>query len=239
VKSVRDLNEQARTARCPRKANDRRGAGLLRRSLAGQAGVSLIELLVASLLLLVIMGAIFAVWQGLSRTYAFTEDDITVQEEARLAMTEMVEYIRTARQPTSVSSVELDAVIVDAGPFSLSLWTDVERDGSHSLQLVRFRVSPDPLLTHPSGTSFELLREVDSSATGAFVDPPTRLVSSDVANDSAAYPLFTYRNALGEETDDITRIRQIEINLRVDVDTGRRPATNVLTSVVQPRNLKQ
>jgi len=205
----------------------------------GQDGFSLVELLVVSLLLIVIMGAAFAVWQGLSRTYAFTEDDIKVQQEARMAMTEMVEYMRTARQPVSVSSEELDAVITEAEPFSVTLWTDIERDGDHDLQLVRFRVSPDPLVTHPSGTLFELLREVDSSETGAFVDPPTRLVSSNVANDSAAYPLFIYRNALGEETDDLTRIRQIEINLRVDVDTGRRPATNVLSSVVQPRNLRQ
>jgi type II secretory pathway component PulJ len=233
------VNARSHLVRLLPNAGNRRRADRIRSRLREQAGVSLVELLVASLLLIVIIAAIFTVWQGLSRTYAFTEDDITVQQEARLAMTEMVEYIRTARQPISVASEELNAVITEAGPFSLSLWTDVERDGSHDLQLVRFRVSPDPLLAHPSDTLFELLREVDSSATGEFVDPPTRLVSSNVANDSEAYPLFTYRNALGEETNDITRIRQIEIKLRVDVDTGRRPATNVLASVVQPRNLKQ
>ena len=87
----------------------------------GQDGFSLVELLVVSLLLIVIMGAAFAVWQGLSRTYAFTEDDIKVQQEARMAMTEMVEYMRTARQPVSVSSEELDAVITEAEPFSVTL----------------------------------------------------------------------------------------------------------------------
>lgn len=207
--------------------------------LAASEGFSLIELLIASALLIVIMGAIYAVWMGLTRTYAFTEDDVKAQQEARMAMTEMVEYIRTARQPSSVALPALDAVITDAGPFSITLWTDVERDGSHSLQLVRFRVSPDPLLAHPSGTVFELLRETGNPETGSFDDPPVRLISSNVANNSAKYPLFTYLDALGEETADLTRIRQIKINLRVDVDPSRSPATNVLSSVVQPRNLKQ
>ena len=203
----------------------------------GRAGFTLVEVLVASLLLLVVMAAIFAVWQGLTRTYAFTEDDITVQQEARLAMAEMVEYIRTSRQPDTVALPALDAVIVNAAPFSLTLWTDIERDGTHSLQLVRFRVSPDPL-TSPSGTAFELLREVGNPASGTFDDPPAHLVSSNVANNSASYPLFTYLDALGEETTDVTRVRRIQISLRVDVDPSRSPATNVLSSTVQLRNLK-
>ena len=206
---------------------------------AGQAGVSLIELLVAISLLLVVMGAIYGVWQGLSRTYAFTEEDMSVQSESRAAMAEMVEYIRTARQPFSVSVASHDAVIPEAGPFSITLWTDTNRDGSHSLQLIRFRVSPDPL-TSPSGTEFELLREQGDASTCSFVGAiPVRLVSSHVANDSAAHPLFTYMNALGQPTTDPTRIRQVVINLRVDVDPTHSPAVNVLSSVVQPRNLRQ
>jgi prepilin-type N-terminal cleavage/methylation domain-containing protein len=207
--------------------------------MAGQAGYSLVELLVVVLLMGVILGAIYGAWQGLSRTYAFAEDDLTAQTQARAAMAEMVEYIRTARQPLSVEEESLDAVITEAGPFSLTMWTDTVRDGSHSLQLIRFRVSPDPLGSPPSGTSFELWREQGDPTTGSFDDPPVRLVTADVSNDSATYPLFQYRDALGAPTTDPTEIREVEINLRIDVDPNRSPAVNVLTSIVQPRNLRQ
>lgn len=206
---------------------------------AAQAGYSLVEVLVVVLLMVVIMGTIFGVWESLSRVYAFTDDDLTAQTQARMAMAEMVEFIRTARQPLSVAEESLDAVITEAGPFSLTMWTDTLRDGSHSLQLIRFRVSPNPLETHPSGTLFELWREVGDPTTGAFDNPPVRLVTSDVGNDSSLYPLFTYRDALRETTTDPTKIREVEINLRIDVDPTRSPATNVLTSIVQPRNLRQ
>jgi PHD/YefM family antitoxin component YafN of YafNO toxin-antitoxin module len=196
-------------------------------------------MLIVVLLLVVVMGAIYGVWQGLSRTYAFAEEDMTAQTQARAAMAEMVEFIRTARQPVTVAEEGLDAVITEAGPFSLTMWTDTERDGSHNLQLVRFRVSPDPLVSHPSGTRFELWREQGDPTTGLFNNAPVRLVTSDVGNDSATYPLFAYRDALGASTTDPTKIREVEINLRVDVDPNRSPAVNVLTSVVQPRNLRQ
>jgi prepilin-type N-terminal cleavage/methylation domain-containing protein len=207
---------------------------------APQAGFSLIELLVVIGILLVIMGAVYGVWMGLTRTYAFTEEDVSTQTQSRAAMAEMVEYIRTAREPASVSLDGYDTVIPEAGPFSLTLWTDTNRNGSHALQLIRFRVNPDPLVSHPSGTKFELLREEGDASACSFAGAiPVRLVSSNVANDSSAFPLFSYLDALGQPTDDPAQIRQVVINLRIDVDPTRSPVVNVLRSVVQPRNLRQ
>jgi hypothetical protein len=180
------------------------------------------------------------VWLGLSRTYAFTEEDMSTQTQSRAAMAEMVEYIRTARQPLSVAVAGYDTVIAEAGPFSLTLWTDTNRDGSHALQLIRFRVNPDPLASHPSGTKFELLREQGDASTCSFAGSiPVRLVTSNVANDSSLNPLFSYLNALGQPTNDPPQIRQVVINLRIDVDPSKSPVVNVLHSVVQPRNLRQ
>lgn len=207
---------------------------------AKQAGFTLIELLVVMSLLLVIMGAVYGIWLGLARTYAFTDQDMAVQTQSRTAMAEMVEYIRTAREPLSVAVAGYDAVIPEAGPFSLTLWTDTNRDGSHSLQLVRFRVSPDPLVTHPAGTRFELWREEGDAETCSFEEAtPHLLVTSNIANDKAEYPLFTYVDALGQPTADPTQIRQVVINLRIDVDPTHSPTVNILKSVVQPRNLRQ
>lgn len=196
-------------------------------------------MLVVTVILLIVIGAVFGVWQGLARTYAFAEDDTTAQAQARMAMAEMVEYIRTARQPASPPSESLDAVITEAGPFSLTLWTDTVRDGSHSLQLIRFRVAPDPSVTQPPGTHFELWREEGDAGSGVFDNPPVRLITADVDNSSSLYPLFEYRDSLGAATTDVAKIREVQINLRIDVDPNRSPATNVLTSIVQPRNLRQ
>lgn len=206
---------------------------------AGQAGYSLVEVLVVTLIMVVILGAVYGVWQSLSRTYAFAEEDMSAQTQARAAMAEMVEFIRTARQPESVALASLDAVITQAGPFSITMWTDTLRDGTHDLQLVRFRVSPNPLDDHPDGTHFELWREQGDPATGLFEDSPVRLVTSNVGNDSSAHPLFAYRDSLGETATEVGQIREVEISLRIDVDPTRSPATNVLTSTVQPRNLRQ
>lgn len=212
----------------------------------GQAGFSLVELLVVTALLLVVMGAIYSVWSGLERTYAFTNEDMAAQAEARAAMGEMVEYIRTARQPEGVSiPSSLDAVITSAGTHSLTLWTDTLRDGNHSLELTRFRVGADP--SDPSG--LVLYRDRADSAhledADPFADASTsvRLVSFSIAND-ADNPLFTYLDAQGEPVDpaedlSLVRIRQVVINLRVDVDPSRSPIVNVLTSIVTPRNLRQ
>ena len=63
----------------------------LRTRLSRSDGFSMVELLVVMLIMVVILAAIYAVWFGLQRTYAFTDDDLTAQEEARRALSEMVE----------------------------------------------------------------------------------------------------------------------------------------------------
>ena len=110
------------------------------RRLRGDGGFTLVELLVAMVLMLVIMAAIYAIWFGLQRTYSFTNDDMTAQEQARTALNEMVEFIRTARQPDPAPSEDLAVVIVSADANSLVCWTDIDRDANHDLELVRFRV---------------------------------------------------------------------------------------------------
>ena len=62
----------------------------IRSRVSDEAGLSLVELLVAMLIMIVILGAIYTIWFGLQRTYSFTDDDMTAQEQARAAMDEMV-----------------------------------------------------------------------------------------------------------------------------------------------------
>ena len=206
----------------------------LGRRLRGERGFSLVELLVAMVLMLVILAGIYGIWFGLQRSYSFTNDDMTAQEQARTALNEMVEYIRTARQPDPAPSEELNMVIVAADANSLVCWTDTDRDSAHDLELVRFRVD--------TGTR-TLYRDDSQTGDATFTTAHSvRLVGNWVSNDGSK-PLFTYTSANGSTLStpvtDPTIIRQVTIDLRIDIRTDQAPIAHQLRSVVQPRNLRQ
>jgi Tfp pilus assembly protein PilV len=200
----------------------------------------MVELLVAMVLMLVVMGAIFGIWFGLQRAYTFTDDDMSAQQQARSALAEMVELIRTARRPDPAPTEALDVVIYYADENNLVLWTDVDRDPDHTLELVRFRVDP---------ATRTLYRDTDSQHTNdpTFASATSiRLVSNWVSNGPSAegkQPLFSYVGADGAVMDtpvqDVTFIREVVIDLRIDVYEKNRPIAHHLRSVVQPRNLRQ
>jgi type II secretory pathway pseudopilin PulG len=209
------------------------------------AGFSLTELLVVMLLMFVVMGAIYAVWFGLQRTYSYTEDDIRAQREAQAALAEMVELIRTARLPDPAPSEALSVVIYYADDNSLTCWTDVDRDANHTLELVRFRVDT---------STRTLFRDTDVNHTNdpSFADAASvRLVGSWVSNGANPPdnpPLFSYYGADGTPLEtsgvthqvvDPTQIREVRIDLKIDLYENNRPIAHELRSVVQPRNLRQ
>lgn len=196
-------------------------------------GISLIELLIAMMLFFVIVGAIYGIWLRLEKTYAFTNEDLLAQQQARSAMGEMVEYIRTARTPENPPSEALNGAIVYADTTVLRLWTDTDRADDHGLELVQFRVDENA----------KVLYRDAASDTYTFPGTSVRLVSTNVANDATTNPLFTYFDSTGTQLATPVAapsdIREVHITLRVDVVEGSSPTTHVLTSIVQPRNLRQ
>lgn len=210
------------------------GARSARRRLAEEDGLTLVELLVVIVVMLVVLTAIYTIWFGLQRTYSFTDEDLKAQSEARAALAEMVELIRTARLPESAPSEDLALVIVSADANALVCWTDVDRDTAHDLELVRFRVDTD------SRTLYRDVSEVGDPTFGEGTS--TKLVGNWLSNNDSN-PLFSYRSANGSElaTPVVTptHIREVAINLRIDIETGRSPTAHHLSSVVQPRNLRQ
>ena len=220
----------------------------------GQEGLTLIELLVASVLLLVVMGAVYGIWSGLQNTYAFTNDDMVAQEQARMAMGEMVESIRTGRIPPSAPTETYNQVIPIARRNSITVWSDVDKDVNHDLELIRYRVD----------TTHRILYRDEATIAGSHVDwTSERLVSPNVSNgqnaddpSDVALWLLSYYDANGNrlafddedgndpgpihnEIPDPTAIREVRISLLVDIYADRAPITHQLTSVVQPRNLRQ
>jgi len=211
-----------------------RTARIRTRHARGEEGVTVVELLVAMVLTIVVLGAIYTIWLGLQRTYSFTNEDMTAQEQARSAMNEMVEFIRTARQPDTAPTEALDVVIYSAAPNELICWTDTDRDSAHDLELVRFRVD---------SATRTLYRDDSQTGDPTFTSAHTvRLVGNWVSND-VDLPLFSYTGSDGTPLDDPvtdpTLIREVTIDLRIDVYQGTRPIAHQLVSIVQPRNLRQ
>ena len=206
-----------------------------------QEGFSLVELIVAMGLMLVVLGAIYGIWFGLQRTYSFTDDDLTAQGEARAAMSGMVELLRTSRCPDPAPSEPLNMAIVWAEPNTLVCWSDVDRDAGHTLEFVRFRVDTT------GRTLYRDTSEVgDLLFTGEHTS--TKLVGNWVSN-NATYPLFSYTGINGSplptnpsppyQVLDPTQIREVSIDLLVDMVVDKAPVRHHLHSVVQPRNLRQ
>jgi prepilin-type N-terminal cleavage/methylation domain-containing protein len=216
------------------------------RRLSGTDGFSLTEVLVASMLMLVVLAAVYGIWFGLQRAYSFVDEDMRAQSEAREALNEMVELIRTAREPDGFSD-PLDLVIVRAEPNLIVVWSDVDRDPAHDLELVRYWVDSDP-------DERSLYRDVSQTGDLTFsTGTTTRLVGHWVSNNDEEEGNWLYRyramngTALamtaGEPGDpphveDPTQIREVEIFLMVDVIVGKSPEHHELVSVVQPRNLR-
>ncbi|MBN1321045.1 MAG: prepilin-type N-terminal cleavage/methylation domain-containing protein [Thermoleophilia bacterium] len=224
----------------------------LRGRLARSAGFTMTELLVAMLIMMVVLAAIYAIWFGLQRTYAFTDEDLTAQHEARAALSEMVELIRTSRQPDSSTVPEAlrGLVIVQAAPNRLVCYTDVDRDENHQLELVQFRVDT---------VERTLYRDTDVSHTNDVTfssADSTRLVGRWLSNtEDDEENLFDYKGMYGTalttttgtnpmtgeaevRVADPSQIREITIKLMIDVIKDKAPIRHELTSVVQPRNLR-
>lgn len=206
----------------------------VRHRFTGQKGFTTVELLVAMVLMLVVLAGVYTIWFGLQRTYSFTDDDMAAQQQARTALSEMVEAIRTARQPEPAPSQDLDFVIVSADANSLVCWTDVDRDPLHQVDLVRYWVN--------TATRTLYRDDFGTVAAPSSTAQTVRLVSNSVSN-NAARPLFTYTQANGTvlptPVADPTQIREVTIDLLIDIAVDRAPISHELRTVVQPRNLRQ
>lgn len=232
----------------PRFSKIRDRAGL---SAEREAGFSLIEVMVAMMLLLIVMAAVYGIWFGLQDAFVFANDDMLAQEQARTALGEMVEYIRTARLPENPPNEFLKAVIPVARRNDIVVWADTDRDVNHDLELIRFRVDEAERV---------LYRDEATISGGSISWDSHRLVTPNVANEinwgdltDGSDWLFTYYDAAGTqlpfddsetgtiryEIPDPTQIREVHIKLLVDIYADQAPITHELSSVVQPRNLRQ
>lgn len=203
------------------------------KKLFGQAGLSLMEIMVAIgvFLLIAVM-----IWLFVKQSYSvqsFAFGQVTAIAEAQRGVETMVKEVREAL-PGDTGAYPL----VGADDFEFVLFADYDRD--IAVEKVRYYLSGSNFIkavTEASGNPLQYLP----------ANEQTTIISQYVRN-TASEPVFIYYDGSysGKESDvplttpaDVNSIKLVHINLKINVITDQAPTDYFLASDVQIRNLKE
>jgi prepilin-type N-terminal cleavage/methylation domain-containing protein len=191
----------------------------MRRRLADERGVTLVELLVVIVLVLVVMGSTLTTFTQFERTTATNQRQNDAQDQVRRGVAGLARELRNLASPTD----ELPEAIVRADADDLvfqSVNSTTTRRVRYCLSTAQNRIwrqlQVEPF-TEPSTTS------CPDAAWGT-----QRNAVENVVN--GVRPVFTYNSA------DTTAITEISSTLWVDVDPGAKPGETSLQTSVFLRN---
>jgi type II secretory pathway pseudopilin PulG len=198
-----------------------------RRSARGsEAGVSLVELLVAMSIMTIISTMLLLGWFALSDSYSFSINSADARDSGRQALSRLQREIRDAQMPTIGTGTASDAILFRARPYTIALFTSFNEAGNSTMtwssghavastpHLVVYRLYTDReiwrfedlnntrVIEMSNGDSFGMTGSTPPEfelAEQQFGEGATKLVS-DVVNWSLTphTPLFTY-NVYGSD----------------------------------------
>jgi type II secretory pathway pseudopilin PulG len=200
-----------------------------------ESGFTLVELLLASVLMLVILGATLTTLDTFGRNADVNNRQNDAQEEARRATERLARELRNLASPTDYDPKAIKRALgQDLIVQSVADTKPVGSLNARNTQFVRY--------CYDSGTR-QVIRQKKTWTTA--VDPafPTatgcsmsttgwatyEVVAQNVVNGTGR-PLFTYNST------DLLRISEIHTSLYVDVNPGARPAETSLFTTVFLRN---
>lgn len=207
--------------------------------LHGEAGFSLPEVLIAMTIMLVIMAATLTSLESFTGQQRLDERRTEAQDSLRRAVDQLERQLRNLATPaTNVKSINralpADLIFQTADP---------------QKRWVRYCINTsDPLIPSGGASLWYGVSDVASATPPAATDCPgtgwtsTQSVGQSVVNglDAPGRPVFTYRNAAGNEiTSDTSAITRIQTKLWVDTNPGKAPAEQRLASGVFLRNQNQ
>lgn len=180
------------------------------RAAPNDAGVSLVEISVAGLLISVVLGLVLVAFISMQRAWLQSAERHSNLSEAQVTMDNLSKDIRTATRLEAGTS-----------PFELA--------NANEMQVyANLNATAGPRLLHIYVTDDRELAidttEADGGGSGCTTHddnpPSTQIVGTDVANSSGT-PLFTYLDGDGDElatpvsASDMLQIEAVEIDLRV------------------------
>ena len=201
------------------------------RTLQGNRGVTLPELLVVVGITGIIVLALTSFQKDIFFNSKFAADSLTSAQDARSILRTMIAELRV----TSPSSNGAYA-IAQAATSSITFFSDTDGDGIKDQ--IRYYLTGTTTLkkgvVKPTGSPL-----VYNSANETF-----KTLAINLKNSSST-PLFEYYDSGYAGTSspmtyplDITRIRLVKINLLIDADPNRSPVPRTYTSQTSLRNLK-
>jgi type II secretory pathway pseudopilin PulG len=219
-----------------------------------QAGITLIELLVSTVILGVVTTMLIMGWTSLQRSYANGVRTSNANGEARDALSRVAREIRDA-QPVAITtpasspftvatSMEIDYYSAFNAPGQRSDGT-----GTAALRLTRIKLD-----TSGSAAQKTLYWQRDTNASGGFDSADRKIilarnvVNSSVPSTGSPTPIFTYgyRDGSGDfttatsiATADLSKIISVQIRLIVDANLSHTPTYADLQTTVRPRNAPQ
>ncbi len=217
----------------------REGAAVKRVAPPGQAGVTLMELLVVCVIGSIVAGAMITTWFGLTRSSAITTSHAQTRDFARDGVARLVREIRDAE------ALPGQAAVVDAQPTSLAFTTTFNQEGnevdSTLPRLVRYEVWQGALYRdmYAAGVT-------DSASNAALrrdMVIPHLIESGPIFSYTYIDENGTQRPQLGEDAtheitgrDDLSRLLLVKIRVLVDLDPGKAPNGRYITTEAQLRN---
>lgn len=216
----------------------------------GQAGVSLIELLVTMLILSIVTTMILVSWFALQKSYSMTVRSDNAQTDARMAMSRMVRELRDAQALPGSSVVEAAERDVANKTEYVEFWTKFNHPNRLLLTRFEYRWQKNPTTGANEGAIYRVL---DSEGDG--IDNADRqdalLVLSHVVNpdDTSVFaytsmtaygsPVVSPPSALPTTAAQLATVAAVHVRLMVDLNPGNSPNYMDLRSTAQLRNTRQ
>lgn len=175
-----------------------------------QTGITLIELLVAMIILSIVSTMLVGTWISLQRAYSFTIKANTARATARDAIGRISSELRDA-QPTTLATATPTpvpaAVFIVAKPMEASFYSAYNQAGAQNdttgtaaMRLTRIWLDTATVLPPPAKPESKTLywqRRTDTSTSGAWTDATVRKVvlAQNVVNNSVPDPSVTPTSA--------------------------------------------
>lgn len=226
---------------------------------AGEAGITLVELLVSMVITVIVTALILTVYFALTSSFSYSAKSSTAREQARLAVGRMTREIRDAEAVTSID----ECAVRRARQRWIAVYTTFNESGNEdpymTPHLVAYRLYGDKEIwrfedVNGDGTisGFEMNPSPDDSfdAGEKTAGEGASLVVSNVVNydptTSPQPPLFLYSfvddsgqlvtSSYVYYTTNRVRILNVQIHVLVDLNPGHSPVYADLQTSAQLRN---
>jgi len=211
-----------------------------------QSGVTLVELLVAMLIMGVLSAMIIGSWMALTNAYSYTSRSNRQRDFANQAIARMAREIRDAQKIPGGTTT----AFVRAYPSEVRFYSTFNMAGASdptsSPRLTRFILRQTNVATHVGAIYREFPGPDGVFNTG---DDVSRLLVGDVVNLRTTDDLFTY-HAVNQATGELYpsngmttlvpagRVQTVAILLQVDLNPGKSPNYMDIATTVEPRNMR-